>query len=291
VIAMTDERKDSDNSGVLLKDKSTPPRVRVGTRWFGELTGSLATRSHPRANRIIVYQHSDLLYWWIVWAYGLICAGLTRIQGIQIKPEKEGPDIFVHPRAWVGISFVCVIIFVLVFTNARARGLRSLVLLLFIALVAGVLEQAGGLGLVSEWFKLMKVHMNLAFYLFFSVTLLFFWVLSIFIFDRLDYVYFTPGKVGRKDVMSEGGENFLALQLQTSRRSDDLFVHRILGLWFLGFGTGDLDVRFATPGGGEKHYELKNVWRIRHVEGVIHRLMGAQEQLAGAPEKSARAQE
>ena len=63
---------------------------------------------------------------------------------------------------------------------------------LLVALVAGALEEFGGMGILSEWLKLMKVHMNLAFYLFFSVTLFIFWASSIFIFDRLNYVYFMP---------------------------------------------------------------------------------------------------
>ena len=27
--------------------------------------------------KVVVYQHSDLLYWWVVWAYGFLCAALT----------------------------------------------------------------------------------------------------------------------------------------------------------------------------------------------------------------------
>ena len=30
-----------------------------------------------QGERIIVYQHSDLIYWWVVWAYGFVCALLT----------------------------------------------------------------------------------------------------------------------------------------------------------------------------------------------------------------------
>jgi hypothetical protein len=43
-------------------------------------------------------------------------------------------------------------------------------------------------------------------------------------------------------------------------------------LWFIGFGTGDLEVRFSTPG-GEKHYSLKNVWNIGKREAEITKLM------------------
>src|ERR1700682_5518669 len=46
----------------------------------------MATISKPPQSqskeRLVVYQHSDLLYWWVVWAYGLVCAALTYIQGV-----------------------------------------------------------------------------------------------------------------------------------------------------------------------------------------------------------------
>jgi hypothetical protein len=282
---MPDERSGSDDSdgAPLQKEKVAPWRLLAGLRWIGRSITWRSPANERSENILMVYQHSDLLYWWVVWAWGLMCAAITRIWGMRISLQ-DGPELYVYPKAWLGISFVCLIIFVLVFTNARARGLRSMVLILLAVLIVGVLEQFGGIGIVSAWFKLMKVHMNLAFYTFFSLTLLVFWGASILIFDRLNYVYFMPGTVGRRDVVSAEGENFRALHLQTARRSDDLFVHRILGLWFLGCGTGDLDIRFATPEGGAKHYELKNVWRIRHVETTIQRLMAGQD-VGGAPEQ------
>jgi hypothetical protein len=281
---MTDEHNGSDNGGApSQKEKATPwRRLSAGVRWIGSLIPRRGSQDDETGKIIKVYQHSDLLYWWVVWAWGLICAAITRIWGMSISLQ-DGPDLYVYPKAWLGISFVCLIMFVLVFTSARARGLRSMIVILLVVLIAGILEQYGGIGVVSQWFKLMKIHMNLAFYMFFSLTLLVFWASSILIFDRLNYVYFSPGKVGRKDVIGEGGEKILALQLRTARHSDDLFVHRILGLWFLGFGTGDLDISFATEA-GPKQYVLKNVWRIRHVENAIHHLMGARE-IVGAPDQ------
>lgn len=257
---MTDEHKDADDNKGLQDSNRGSPKDKSNDRDL---------------NRINVYQHSDLLYWWIVWVYGFICAGITRIQGTKVT-LGEGPEIYIHPSAWVGTSFVCLVIFVLVFTNARARGMKSMVLLLFVVIIAGLLEQFGFINLLSGWFGLLKIHMNLAFYLFFSLALFIFWATGIFIFDRLTYWYFAPGQVGTRVVMSEGSENFVAAQVQTMRHSDDLFVHRILGLWFLGFGTGDLDVRITTPS-GEKRYELKNVWSVGHVEREINRLVRARE--------------
>ena len=36
------------------------------------------------SERLVVYQHSDLLYWWIVWVYGYFCALLTWAQGKSV---------------------------------------------------------------------------------------------------------------------------------------------------------------------------------------------------------------
>ena len=85
--------------------------------------------------------------------------------------------------------------------------------------------------------------------------------MTIFGFDRLTYWYFSPGEIGKRVVIGEGSETFVAQNVQLERHAFDPFVHRILGLWLIGFGTGDLEVRFSTPG-GERYYALKNVWNI-----------------------------
>jgi hypothetical protein len=82
-----------------------------------------------------VYQHSNLAYWWVVWVYGFLCAGVTYAQGIGIRElatRSEGVDkvILFHPSPWLGLSFIGLILFVIIFTNVRARGVYSIVLLL-----------------------------------------------------------------------------------------------------------------------------------------------------------------
>jgi len=223
-----------------------------------------------------VYQHSDLLYWWVVWAYGYVCALLTGLQGQELNLGGH-KGVLVHPSPWLGISFSLLVLFVLIFTSARARGIKSLVLILIIALLGVAVDGLVGMGTITTRFTLLLIHMNLAFYVFFSSVLLVAWTIVIFIFDRLSYVYFAPTQVGRKFVFGEGSENFVTTNIQVSRQSDDIFVHRVLGLWPL-FGTGDLDIRF-TAGGGERHYALKNVWSIGHIEKEVNRLLRVREQV------------
>jgi hypothetical protein len=237
-----------------------------------------ATASAPRvraaAERIVVYQHSDLIYWWAVWAYGYFCALLTWWHGKSVVLVEGGRPVLIFPRAWLGISYVVLMLFVLLFTNARARGLKSLVLFLTIAVVGLLVQLTYGWDQLLSYVPLLLVHMNLAYYLFFSTVLLVVWFFSIFVADRFVYWEFAPGGISKRVLFSEGSENFTTPQVETLRQSDDIFVHRVLGLWFLGFGTGDLDVRFGTPGGGQRIYHLKNVWRIGHIEREINRLVG-----------------
>jgi hypothetical protein len=225
--------------------------------------------------RIKVYQHSDLIYWWVVWAYGYFCAFLTYLQGRPVVLSDDGRKVLFHPSAWLGISFVALALFVLIFTNARARGVKSLVLFLVLLVIGfGVQILQGWDGLLS-YFPLLLVYMNQAFYVLFSSVLLLAWLFTVLFSDRLTYWEFAPGLISRRQRFSEGGESFATPHLQTRRQSDDIFVHRVLGLWFLGFGTGDLDIQFSVPS-GERHYHLQNVWRVGAVEREINRLVAKQ---------------
>jgi hypothetical protein len=91
--------------------------------------------------------------------------------------------------------------------------------------------------------------------------------------DRSVYWEFGPNSIAKKYWFTDAAESYTSPQVETSRQSDDIFVHRLLGLWFLGFGTGDIEVRFSTAGSGQKVYFLKNVWRAGHVEKEINRLV------------------
>src|SRR6185295_2071968 len=63
-----------------------------------------------------IYQHSNLFYWWVVWAYGLLCAAITYAQGIGIhelarRTEAAEKVVLFHASPWLGISFIGVVLF------------------------------------------------------------------------------------------------------------------------------------------------------------------------------------
>jgi hypothetical protein len=226
--------------------------------------------AHP--GRLVVYEHSDLLYWWIVWVYGFFCALMTRLFGHGVVVEGT-QTVLIYPEAWLGMCFVLLVLFVLVFTNARARGVKSLVLFLVLLVIGLAVQLTYGWNAVLRFVPLLLVYMNLAFYVLVSSALLVAWLFTTFIVDRLSRYEFAPGSISRRMALTEGGENFASRVVHTARQSDDLFVHRLLGLWFLGFGTGDIEIRFSTPGAGQRVYLLKNVWRAAAVERAINHLV------------------
>jgi hypothetical protein len=225
------------------------------------------------ADRLVVYQHSDLIYWWVVWGYGFFCALWTWLRGVPVRVAEGHKPVLIYPGAWLGISFVMLVLFVLVFTNARARGIKSLVLFLVLVVIVLAVQMTVGWNDVLQYFPLLLVHMNLAFYLLFSIVLLAAWLIVVLGTDHSARWEFGPKSIAKKYWLSDAVESYTSPQVETSRQSDDIFVHRLLGLWFLGFGTGDIEVRFSTAGSGQKVYYLRNVWRAAHVEKEINRLV------------------
>jgi hypothetical protein len=235
---------------------------------------SAQNSAEPRfdAERLVVYEHSDLIYWWVVWGYGFFCAVLTRVQGKEISLEGTR-SVLMYPGAWLGISFVMLVLFVLTFTTLRARGVISLLLFLILVTTGLIVQFYFGWDQLLSFAPLLLVHMNLAFYLLFSGILLVVWLFAILVRDRLTRYEFARGSISKRVALSEGSESFTSPQIEVARESDDIFVHRLLGLAFLGFGTGDIRVRFSTPGSGQHVYLIKNVWRAGRVEREINRLL------------------
>jgi hypothetical protein len=55
------------------------------------------------------------------------------------------------------------------------------------------------------------------------------------------------------------------------RNPDDFFRHKLLGLGFLGIGTGDVVFKAAIP--GAEPFIIENVWRSNEQQRRIERLL------------------
>lgn len=210
-----------------------------------------------------IYQHSNLIYWWPIWVYGFVCAGLTYVQGVGVEQlaATKGKVVLFHPSPWLGISFIGLILFVAVFTNVRARGVYSFMLILIAAALFWAILKIPGVELAFGWLSLLRVHLNLAFYLTFSALLLMIWLFVIVFVDHFTWWRFSPGQVIEEHRIGQAtGHAYNTEGMVVRRLPDDLFRHRILGLGFLGFGTGDFMVKPPY----EESFEILNVWRARN---------------------------
>jgi hypothetical protein len=253
----------ADEPGKPAAQAAPTPRRR---RWF----------ARKQRGELRIYQHSNLLYWWPIWVYGFFCALLTYVQGIGVKelaahtPGAPDKVVLFHPSPWLGISFIALILFVAVFTNVRARGVYSFMLILIAGgLFWGALH-IPGIETAFGWLSLLRVHLNLAFYLTFSILLMFIWLFVIIFVDHFTWWRFSPGQVIEEHRIGQAtGHAYNTEGMVVRRLPDDLFRHRILGLGLFRLGTGDFMIKPPY----EESFEVHNVWRAsrkqRRMEDMI----------------------
>ncbi len=245
----------------------------------------------PADTSITLIRHYDLLYWWVVWLYAAVAWVISgagpfgwgiRVHMVELVDGKLPQSVVdgtskalnFHPDPLLGIGFIATFLFVAIFTAVRARGVLSAVLV-FAFLAAGAAIYFLGLSRVLlEAFPRLRIHMNQGFYGAVFSVLFPIWVLTTFFFNRFHYYSFAHGKqIGDVRRLGGGTRSFNAHNVAVHKLPDDIFVHRVLGLRWLGFGTGDIEVTFTEPGSGTQKWTIHNVWsadkRVREIEERI----------------------
>ena len=222
-------------------------------------TPAQAAEASQALSGMRIYEYSDLVYWWAIWFAALVGIVLTYGFGESIQIGDKA--LKVHTSPWLGIGYLVVVFSTLIFTHLRARGLHAIILGLVVLVLGLIVHMTVGWQIVFDRLTLIKVHMNLAFYVFTFVVSFAIWFYTAVIHARLTYGLIRAGEVGWYSPLTGQFETFRPINFQVVKRSDDIFVHKILGLGFLGLGTGDIDVKFSAAGGGSQHHVFKNVWR------------------------------
>jgi hypothetical protein len=251
-----------------------------------------STRVGTREDTIKIVSHSDLFYWWPVWAVGFLMAFLTYQSGhrMAVVPdgtvaervrmvEGHGPrDVLVAPEGALlptdaesggpaqphlrmavspdlGAVFATVLLLVVLITNVRVRGVWTLVVLLGVLVVSVLLALGGWWGAVLRVVGAADVHINALGYLCISATLFVIWLVVVVFVDRLTYVTFSRGQFRVHTAVGAGETAYEVIGMVIHKRRDDLFRH-----WVLGLGSGDLIVR--TGGANPQTIELPNVLMV-----------------------------
>lgn len=224
-----------------------------------------ATGSAPSAvKEVVVYDHSNLLYWWPVWAVGYALAIVTAIQGRHI--EFEDAEVIIHPSKNLGVIYAVVFILVMLMTNVAVRGNASLTVIATILAATFCFAYMGWWDNIFRAIQQLAMFMNLGFYVFFSTAVFIIWVLSVFIFDRLSWWSFRPGQAIHHVMFGGGAQTYDTHGMSVYKMRDDLFRH-----WVLGLGSGDLKIAAAGATRGE--FVLHNVLFIGRKLTTIQELV------------------
>ena len=222
---------------------------------------------------IRIYEYTDMVYWWAIWFAALVCMFLTATFGESFTIGDKAVKI--HSSPWVGIGFLLIMFSVQIFTQLRARGIYAVIMILALVVIGLLVHMLVGWTFIWDLVSLVKVHMNMAFYVMIFVVSFALWFYVTIIHSRLTYGFVHSGEVGWRSPLTGQVESYRPLNFQVIKRSDDLIVHTILGLRFLGLGTGDIEVKFDVPGGGSQHHVFKNVWRPEAKIAIMERLIQA----------------
>jgi len=257
-----------------------------------------------RATEVVVISHSPLYYWWPVWAVGFLMAGLSwwQDQRVAFVPEgtiaqrgahvegHEGPrDILIAPAGRPlpansetdklrqpqlrmaesnnpGIVWALTLCMVVVVTHIKLRGVWSLVAVITLGFSTVLLAVLDLWDPILRTIGVIDIHMNAFGYLSISLFLFVIWLVTFAVFDRVNYMVFTRGRLRVRQAIGEGEKVFDMRGMMFKRHRDDLFRH-----WFLGFGTADLTV--FTSGANAQQLEMPNVLGIDRKLGLINAML------------------
>jgi hypothetical protein len=219
-----------------------------------------------------IYSHSPLLYWWPVWAVAFVMALWTFLDNrhLVLVPEHteirgnvlvapEGAELdhpFVHvARSRIpGVAFVLTLLAVVILTHVWLRGPWALFIAALAAALVLFVSWLAWWRPLSDWFGLLRVHINLGGYLAIAVPLLAAWALTVFVLDRRTYLIFSVGQIRIRDELGEQEKAFDTTGVTFEKRPYDWFR------WLVGGGAGDMILR--TGGAHPQVFELANVVRV-----------------------------
>src|SRR5262249_47713741 len=77
---------------------------------------------------LIIFSHSNFMYWWPVWVVGFILAALTFVANNHV--QIAGRDYLIHASRNLGVIYTVVLFLVILMTNVTLRGIYSAVAIL-----------------------------------------------------------------------------------------------------------------------------------------------------------------
>ena len=199
---------------------------------------SKGTAKHERTNadRDQAYKslQRDLLVACL--AVGYVMAFVSYIQSPTLGSERSSFG-YVHPSNNPGLIFIVMLIFLIIFTNAKLRGIYSVVTLISAAFFVVLFAWLGWWDTIINFVPHLSARANMGFYLVFSTALLIVWLSAFLVFDRFVYWSVRPGQLVEQHFVGGSSRSYDTNGLRFEKREQDYFRHLLLGL-----GMGDLQL-------------------------------------------------
>jgi hypothetical protein len=269
-------------------------------------TPHVGMNSGTDLQEIKIVSHSNLFYWWPVWAVGFVMALLTWIDGhmmaivpngtialrhVTVKAEQEyhdrdvlmtpekkrlppaeadlapgSPHLRMAENTTYGVVYMVVLILIIVITNVPLRGMWSVTVIITVILLTIIFALAHWWGPILDALGRLHIHVNAAGYLLISLVLFVIWLITLLLFDPQIYMVFTPGQLRVRQEIGGGEAAHDTAGMVIQKQRNDLFRH-----WILGLGSGDLIVN--TSGATAQHFDLPNVlfvgYKVRQIENML----------------------
>jgi hypothetical protein len=114
--------------------------------------------------------------------------------------------------------------------------------------------------------------------MFIAAPLFVVWVLTVFVFDHLNYWEVTPGQLTRIKVFGAGQVSYDTENMVLERFRNDVFRH-----WILGLGSGDLRV-FTGTQNRQQQLDIPNVFFVGHKMDAFQRMIATRPDSFRNPE-------
>jgi hypothetical protein len=177
----------------------------------------------------------------------------VRNAALQSEAGNEPWPTKVSRHPLLGVMFVLTLLLVIFTTNVPLRGLWSFVVALMVALVIVIISLVpGAWDKIFNLFSRFLVFINMGAYLFIGGVVFVLWAVAFFIFDRRQFVIFSPGQIRVCEHIGDSVEAYSTVGVQLTKQRDDPFRHLLLG-----FGSSDLIIKFAT--GDRREVRIQNV--------------------------------
>lgn len=218
--------------------------------------------------------HSNVFYWWPAWVAGYGMAVVSYMQGAPVLSGAESIS-YVHPSNNPGLIFIGMMTLLIIFTNAKLRGIYSVLTLVATAFVVVLFAWLDWWDDIFEFIPNLSARANMGFYFVFATAVLIIWLMGFFIFDRISYWRVRPGQLMESRLIGSGAHTHDTNGLLFEKREQDWFRHLLLGL-----GAGDL--RLTAP--NKDVIDIPNVLFVDRKVKAIERLIAVKpDQSIAAP--------